>query len=127
GGLTGTYPWQRFVIEPSAQVYALWEHESAYTDSLGTLQAAREFETGRASGGAKISYPLAWYSGVNLNPYVGLYADYYFSGDDASVVGLTTVPLLQGWSARTTAGMAATLAGGAQVALGGELGGLGLG
>jgi hypothetical protein len=127
GGLTGTYPWQRFVIEPSAQVYALWEHESAYTDSLGTLQAAREFETGRASGGAKISYPIAWHSGVNLSPYVGLYADYYFSGDDASVVGLTTVPLLQGWSARTTAGIAATLAGGAQVALGGELGGLGIG
>jgi hypothetical protein len=40
---------------------------------------------------------------------------------------LTTVPLLQGWSARTTAGIAATLAGGAQVALGGELGGLGIG
>jgi hypothetical protein len=127
GGLTGTYPWRRFVLEPSAQVYALWEHESAYTDSLGTQQGAREFETGRASAGAKISYPLPWQYGVNLSPYVGLYGDYYFSGDDASVIGLTTVPLLQGWSARATGGVAATLAGGAQVAFGAELGGLGIG
>ena len=39
GGLTGTYDWRAFVLEPSARVYALWEHENAYTDSLGTLQA----------------------------------------------------------------------------------------
>jgi hypothetical protein len=25
GGLTGTYPWQSFVLEPSARVFALWE------------------------------------------------------------------------------------------------------
>ena len=42
-GLTGTYPWQSFVLEPSARVFALWEHENAYTDSLGTFQPARSF------------------------------------------------------------------------------------
>jgi hypothetical protein len=66
-GLTGTYDWQSLLLEPSARVYALWEHENAYTDSLGTLQAARDFSTGRASiGGAKWLTPwpgrAAWRS-----------------------------------------------------------------
>ena len=124
GGLTGTYGWQHFVLEPSARVFALWERENAYTDSLGTLQTARSFETGRASGGVKVLYPFAWVNGVNLAPYAGLYGDYYFSSDNASFVG-TTVPLLQGWSARAIGGVAVTFANGAQLSTGGELGGLG--
>jgi outer membrane autotransporter protein len=125
GGLTGTYPWQQFVLEPSARVFALWEHENAYTDSLGTPQAARDFEAGRASTGIKVAYPFAWSSTVALSPYAGLYADYYFSQDDAQTVGLTTVPILQGFSARMTGGIAATFAGGASLGAGGEFGGIG--
>jgi hypothetical protein len=126
GGLTGTYPWQQFVFEPSARVFALWEHENAYTDSLGTFQPARNFETGRASVGAKAIYPFAWTSStVALSPYAGLYADYYFSKDDAQTAGLTTVPLLQGFSARATGGVAASFAGGATLGAGGEFGGIG--
>jgi Autotransporter beta-domain len=53
GGLIGTYPWQMLVLEPSARVFAIWEHENAFTDSLGTFQPARNFETGRASAGVK--------------------------------------------------------------------------
>jgi hypothetical protein len=48
-----------YIFEPSARVYALWESEKAYTDSLGTAQAERNFTSGRASGGAKVSYPIA--------------------------------------------------------------------
>jgi hypothetical protein len=126
GGLTGTYPWQMLVLEPSLRVFALWEHENAYTDSLGTFQLARSFETGRASAGVKAIYPLAWTSStVALSPYAGLYADYYFSRDDAQTAGLTTVPLLQGWSARLTGGVAASFAGGATLGAAGEFGGLG--
>jgi hypothetical protein len=126
GGLTGTYPWQQFVLEPSARVFALWEHENAYTDSLGTFQPARNFETGRASAGVKAIYPFAWTSSaVALSPYAGLYADYYFSRDDAQTVGLTTVPLLQGFSARATGGVTASFAGGATLGAGGEFGGIG--
>ncbi len=125
GGLTGTYDWRAVVLEPSARVFALWEHEDAYTDSLGTLQDARNFATGRASGGVKMSYPLAWSSTVNLVPYVGLYGDYYFSMDDATTVGLTTVPLLQGWSGRVTGGVAMTFGRGALLSVGGEYGGIG--
>jgi Autotransporter beta-domain len=125
GGLTGTYPWQSLVLEPSARVFALWEHENAYTDSLNTLQPARNFETGRASVGAKVAYPFAWSSTVALSPYAGLYADYYFSQDDAQTVGLTAVPLLQGFAARATGGLVATFAGGASLGAGGEFGGIG--
>ena len=124
GGFTGTYGWRAVVLEPSARVFALWEHENAYTDSLGTLQTERNFATGRASGGIKVSYPLAWSSTTNLAPYVGLYGDYYFSRDDATTVGLTTVPLLQGWSGRVTGGVAMTFGRGA-LSAGGEYGGIG--
>ncbi len=123
--VTGMYGWQSFVLEPSARVYALWEHENGYTDSLGTLQSDRNFATGRASGGLKVSYPFAWSSTVNLAPYAGLYGDYYFARDDALTAGLNTVPLLEGWSARVTGGVAATFGGGAQIAAGGEYGGIG--
>jgi hypothetical protein len=58
----------------------------AFTDSLGTLQAARNFETGRA--GVKLIYPFAWTSSVALSRYLGLSADYYFSQDDAQTIGL---------------------------------------
>ena len=125
GGVTGTYNWQTVAFEPSARVYALWEHENAYTDSLGMLQPDRNFATGRASGGVKVTYPFAWSSATNLAPYIGLYGDYYFSMDDATTVGLTTVPLLQGWSARATAGVAMTFSNSAQLNLGGEYGGIG--
>jgi len=124
GGLTGTYGWRSLVVEPSARVFALWEHENAYTDGLGTLQTERNFTTGRASGGVKVSYPWAWSSTANLAPYVGLYGDYYFSRDDATTVGLTTVPLLQGWSGRVTGGVAMTFGRGT-VSAGGEYGGIG--
>jgi len=131
GGLTGNYQAYGFDIEPSAKVYALWERENAYTDSLGTRQDDRNFATGRASGGVKLAYPLAWTDSIALAPYVGLYGDYYFTHDDAAAIAaagavpLASTPLLDGWSARATAGLAARFAGGATIAVGGELGGIG--
>jgi hypothetical protein len=124
GGLTGSYDWRGLDIEPSAQVYALWEQENAYTDSLGTLQAAHDFDTGRSSGGVRLAYPFVA-GAVNLSPYAGLYGDYYFSMDNATTVGLTTVPLIQGWGARATGGFTAAFASGVQFGVGGELSGIG--
>jgi Autotransporter beta-domain/IPT/TIG domain len=127
-GLTGTYHWQEIAIEPSADIYTLWEKENAYTDSLGTPQASHDFETGRASGGAKFSYPFA-FSQMTVTPYVGLYGDYYFSMDSAQAAAqaaaLTTVPLIQGFAARSTFGLSSTFAGGANVSAGGEYSGIG--
>ena len=124
GGLTGTYNWAGMVFEPSARVYGLWEQENAYTDSLGTLQAAHDFDTGRASGGTKISYPFPTGLGT-LAPYAGLYGDYYFSKDNGATTGLTPILLLQGWGARVTGGVTATFAGGPQLSVGGEYSGIG--
>jgi hypothetical protein len=131
-GLTGDYKAYGFDIEPSAKIYALWEHENAYTDSLGTHQDDRNFASGRASGGVKLAYPLAWTDTIALAPYAGLYGDYYFTRDDAAATvtadsTLASTPLLDGWSARAIAGLAARFANGAAISVGGELGGIGSG
>ncbi|WP_246739021.1 putative Ig domain-containing protein [Bradyrhizobium aeschynomenes] len=128
-GLTGTYNWAGLLLEPSAKVYALWEHQNAYTDSLGTRQATNDFASGRASGGLRAAYPVAWFdSGIVLTPFLGMYGDYYFNKEDANTLagtGLASTPLLQGWSARATGGLGIRTSGGASVGLGAELGGIG--
>lgn len=128
GGLTGTYESYGLQIEPSARVYALWEHENAYTDTLGTLQSARDFSTGRASGGLKLAYPVMW-SSVAVAPYIGMYGDYYFNSDSVTVpaASLATVSaaILDGWSARVASGANLKFANGAQISVGAERGGIG--
>ena len=128
-GFAGTYQSWGLLIEPSARVYALWEHENAYTDSLGTSQAGREFSTGRASAGAKVSYPFAWTPTVALAPYVGLYGDYYFNTDNAGALAIApaipTAVVLDGWSARVVGGLTARFGNGAQIAVGTERSGIG--
>jgi len=126
GGLTGSFESYGLLIEPSARVYALWEREKAYVDSLGTLLPERTFSTGRASGGVKVAYPLAWSEAVTLSPYAGLYGDYYFNTDDALIAGAAAVqPVFDGWSARAMLGVGAQFAGGGQFSIGGERSGLG--
>ncbi|MDB5655223.1 MAG: outer rane autotransporter barrel domain protein, partial [Tardiphaga sp.] len=131
GGLIGTTEAFGFAIEPSARVYALWENQHAYTDSLGTPQAERSFFTGRASTGFNVAYPWLFDATLTISPYAGIYADYYFTGDDAAAVTLagaaplTSVPFIDGWSARATGGLAARFDNGAAVAIGAELGGIG--
>ena len=128
GGVTGNYESHGFRIEPSARVYALWEHENAYTDTLGTAQFGRDFSTGRASTGVKLAYPFAWTSTVSLAPYVGIYGDYYFNTDNIVIPGagaLPVIPVFEGLSARTDVGIAAQFASGGQFTVGGERSGLG--
>lgn len=122
-GLTGTYHWQALVVQPSARVYALWEHDSSYTDSLGTVQPDTNFTAGRASAGTKLSYPFAWTSTISFAPYAG--GDYYLNSDTASIAAASATQLLQGWSARFTAGLDMRFKGGGQLSFGGELGGIG--
>jgi Autotransporter beta-domain/Bacterial Ig-like domain (group 3) len=128
-GLTGTYQGFGLMFEPSARIYALWEHENAYTDSLGTLQAERDFSTGRASTGVKVAYPIAWSSTIALAPYLGLYGDYYFNSDNATAAlaqsGLPGAVVLDGFSARAIGGVTAKFANGGQIALGTEFSGIG--
>jgi hypothetical protein len=128
GALTGDYRYGAFVLEPSARIYALWESENAYTDSLGTLQAARNFSEGRVAAGGKVIYPWQATSDLLVSPYVGLYGDYRFSSDTALPVGIAFVGIKDGWSERVTGGltMKSGLAG-PSLSLGAELGGLGAG
>lgn len=124
GGLTGQYRAGSVVLEPSARIWGLWEHQDAWTDSLGTAQAARNFSIGRVSAGGKATYP--WQAGsLRLDPYLGLYADYRFSTDSALPTNVADTGLKDGTSGRVTAGLSTTAPSGFTVSLGGELGGLG--
>ena len=128
-GLTGTYrltPSLEF--EPSARVYALWEKESAYTDSLGTAQAENDFSSGRASLGAKLVYRWEYLS-ATFAPYTGLYADNYFNQSDAAAAAAAALPAnaMQGLSARVVAGLAITTDSGLKFTTAGEYGGIGSG
>ena len=124
-GFAGDYRAGAVLLEPSARIYALWEREGEWTDSLGTLQAARNFSVGRVSLGGKASYPWEVAPRVRVAPYAGLYGDYRFSTDSALPVDATTTGIKDGTSARVTAGVAITTTAGLAVSLGGELGGLG--
>jgi uncharacterized repeat protein (TIGR01451 family) len=121
--LTGMYKIALLEIEPSAKVYILWEHDNQYLDSLGTLQSAYDFSSGRASGGAKVAYPWLFGATMTVAPYVGAYADYYFN--NSSTAPLLPTQFVQGWSARVTGGLNFDVAGGIRGSVGGELGGLG--
>ena len=125
--LTGTHKMGAFVIEPSAKIYALWEDEDAYTDSLGTLQPARDFTTGRVSGGFKVAYPVALDTGGKFVPFVGIYGDYYFSDDEAAATLTFDDVIDDGWSARFTGGFSFSMPSGVVASLSGEVGGVGAG
>jgi Autotransporter beta-domain len=123
-GLTGSYKAGTVLIEPSARLYALWESQDAWTDSLGTRQGARSFDTARASLGGKISTP--WQiSSATVTPYAGLYGDYRFSSDDALPINAAQFGIRDGWSARITGGLGVRYGNGVTLSLDGEVGGLG--
>jgi hypothetical protein len=125
GSLTGDYRLAGLMFEPSTRIYMLQEGENAWTDSLGTTQASRDFSESRLSTGGKVMYP--WQAaGIQISPYVGSYADYRFSTDDALPVGVPFVGIKDGWSARATTGVTlSTGRYGPSLSLGGELGGIG--
>jgi outer membrane autotransporter protein len=127
GGFTGQYGFAAFFVEPSARIYALWESENAYTDSLGAVHPSRQFSEGNVSAGAKLIYPMWLGSGRSLSPYLGLYTDYRFSTDNALPVAFADAGIKDGWSERVSAGLALACGNGATFAVGGELAGLGAG
>ncbi len=122
-GLTGSHRVAAFILEPSVDVFALWEHQTGYTDTLGALHDARNFSTGRVALGGRALAPMPGWSGVT--PYLGFYGDWRFSTNNSVPVGVAFVGLSDGWSGRVTGGVNVPIAGGGTVALGGEYGGLG--
>ena len=124
-GVTGTYKYGAYLLEPSAKLYVLWERQTEWTDSLGTLQAARNFSAGRTALGGKVGRSFAASDRWTLTPYVGLYGDWRFQTDDALPTATPVANIGAGWSARVTSGIAAKTAGGCMVSLDGEYGGIG--
>lgn len=124
-GLTGTYKYDVYLIEPSAKVYALWESERAWTDSLGTLQTSRNFSAGRTALGAKAGRSFEASNGWTVTPTAGLYGDRRFQTDNALPTGTPVANIGTGWSGRVTGGLAAKAASGCMISLDGEYGGLG--
>ena len=124
-GLTGNYRVAAFVFEPSAKIYALWEHQGAWTDSVKASQASRDFATGRISTGGRVIVPWQVSATATLSPYVGFYGDWRFATDNALPVGVPFVGISDGWSGRVTGGVNIAMAGGGSLALGGEYGGIG--
>jgi hypothetical protein len=122
--LTGSYGLGMYKIEPSASVYALWEKQSAWTDSLGTAQADRNFSAGRTSLGSKLIREWA-YGDTRIAPYAGFYGDWRFSTDNATPGGTPIVGIGDGWSGRAIAGVAFTARSGPSLQVGGEYGGIG--
>lgn len=120
GGVTGTYGLGGYVVEPSARVFALWERDNGFTDSLGNAQSANTFSTGRASLGGKVSRPFDCATGTTLSPYAGIYGDYHFSSEGTASGAFAPAVLLQGWGARFTGGVEATFTGGFKLGAGGE-------
>jgi hypothetical protein len=102
-GLTGRYQLAGLVFEPSSNVFALWERDTQWTDSLGTLQPERDFSAGRVATGGKLIAP--WQSSwadLTVAPYAGVYADWRFSTDNALPAGLPVVGFGDGWSGRVS-------------------------
>ncbi|WP_018386935.1 autotransporter outer membrane beta-barrel domain-containing protein [Ancylobacter sp. FA202] len=121
-GINGTYDVGGYTVEPSADVFALWESQGNYIDTLGGLHDSRDFSTGRVALGGKVTAPH-WIEGVM--PYLGLYADWRFASDDAVVADVPDTGIGDGWSARVTGGFSMRVLTAGSLSLGGEYGGIG--
>jgi hypothetical protein len=113
------------LLEPSTRLFMLWEHQTSWTDSLGTPQSDRDFSTGRVSAGGKASALPFWVGSLRFQPYAGIYGDYRFSSDSALPVAPTLVGISDGWSARVTGGTSVSVRNGGSLTFGTEVGNLG--
>lgn len=129
--LTGTTSLGDVTVEPSASIVWLSEDQDAYVDSLGTGHPSNDFTAGRASFGASVTQVFAVTSTLApdliLVPYIGLYADYYFSSEEALVATVPTFGISEDWSARVKSGivLSSPKTNAWSLNLGGELGNLG--
>ncbi len=122
-GLTGSYRVAAYIIEPSADVFAIWERQTAYTDTLGALHDARSFSSGRVSLGARALAPAQGLFGAT--PYLGFYGDWRFASNDAQPAAAPFAGIGEGWSARVTGGLSMRVFTTGSLSLGGEYGGIG--
>ena len=101
-GITGTHTLSNWEVEPSARIFATTERDEQYVDSLRTIQAGRNFLTGRASAGSKVSYRWQFDRAI-FATYLGMYEDYYFTYGASSTTPSTAGT--KGLSARFSSGL----------------------
>ena len=124
-GLTGTYRFASgFDLEPSARILrALGDGEPIHRQSRCITARAQLFDRA-CQRGTKVIYHWAWSDSTAIAPFVGLYADDYFSKDDAAAAITSPYPV-EGTSVRVLAGLAITNSYGARFTSSAELGGIG--
>jgi hypothetical protein len=122
-GLTGSYRVAAFIVEPSADIFAIWERQTGYTDNLGVAHDTRNFSTGRVSLGGRALAPMPEWSGVT--PYLGFYGDWRFASDTAQLAAVPFTGIGDGWSARVTGGVNMRVFKVGSLSLGGEYSGIG--
>jgi hypothetical protein len=122
-GLTGSYRVAAYIIEPSADVFAVWERQTGYSDNLGALHGARNLSTGRVALGARALAPMLGPFGVT--PYLGLYGDWRFASDNTLPAAVPFAGIGDGLSARVTAGFKTQVFTVGSLTVGGEYGGIG--
>ena len=123
-GLTGSYRVSTYMVEPSVDVLALRERQTAYTDDLGVAHASRSFSSGRVAVGGRVLAPLMRFT-HGFTPYAGLYGDWRFASNDAQPAAVYDSGIGDGWSARVTAGLSTQVWSRGTLSFGGEYGGIG--
>ncbi|MGL4405969.1 MAG: autotransporter domain-containing protein, partial [Notoacmeibacter sp.] len=120
--VTGSQTAAGFLFEPSLRVTGTWEEQTAYVDSAATARAARSFHFGKVSAGVKASKNYKLSETASIAPFVGLYADYRFSGGDTTA----TSDAFDDLSGRATFGFNAKINQTTSFSLNGDISGLGL-
>lgn len=123
--LSGQYELGDFTIEPTLNAQAVWEHQSAWTDSLAVDHAARDAAMGIISIGGRVFTPSLDLASLTIKPFVGLYGDWHVVGTDALPGGVDAFGLAKGWSARLTGGLDLISIDGGSLGVSAEYGGLG--
>lgn len=124
--LKGTWRHEGYFVEPGIRVLYAEEWQEAYTDSAGVRQSSLTVKAGRVSVGPKIGYSHRTDDGLSVKTWVAARGEYDFSNQNgAPTSGLPDLDDIL--SARLSAGIEATTADGLNVAVEGDIGGLGSG
>ncbi|MGL4405734.1 MAG: autotransporter outer membrane beta-barrel domain-containing protein, partial [Notoacmeibacter sp.] len=121
-GVTGSTQFGAFTIEPSLKASSLWQSQNAYTDSVGTMQAARSFNTSQIAAGLKASTTIDLSDGKSFSPYAAVTADWRYSSGDTTA----TLKAMDNLSASFNAGFNAKVNANTTLNLDGTVSGLGL-
>lgn len=103
-GLSGAISVGGLLIEPTADLLAVWQDEESYSDSLDADHHSRSFTAIRASAGTRFSFTDVGTENWAVMPYAGLYGDYWSTDDDAGS-SADYASVLEDFSGRVNGGL----------------------